>query len=648
MKKNSESRPVSCSQCTKSFRYIDDLKKHFDAKHARSIFTTTTNQTYFFKKQTAVIQDEKIRAEKTSSIINNSFCWSQLSEHVKPIIRSDTDSIVGHMGFATSTHIKSSSLNNMSSTVVQKQAKTEQHVTNSEKAISSRRQCSEKLETTHSHSDHFIKNNSASFLSTTNVSSNHLGDQMTLVREQMNSSEISTSHPNKLRSGWDCKKKCRSHNDDVSRSIEKDVRATLFNDVNPSSGLKNPIAVAQNRINTTDDMTTTAKASFSCSQCSKKFKVEADCDRHSIAKHGQPILSTTTKLPSLSYNQTTMVQAQTKRAEWTSNSINKSIPCSQCTKKFGLIADVKKHFDAKHTQSISSTTTHQASFVTDQTVLMQNKKKTAEHTTDLVHNLLSYSTCSEKVEPAASRDTHSAASQAESLVPTTTIWSRPLTWKTTTLTNQTQSTEHMTNSGRISFQCLQCPELFASVIARDIHFNAKHPESNLASSTKLSNALDSESTMTKDQTNTTMRMIDSVKTFSCWKCSKKFKSAGGRFEHFINQHATSIRSKIIELSSIASSRIEVVQDQIGSEKTTSNPGKKLFGCWECVKKFKSDGSLIDHYFGNHASFVSTTDIDPSGILQNRMAMAQERLASIISMSNTLVRLGILCLNYQIF
>jgi uncharacterized protein YlaI len=133
--------------------------------------------------------------------------------------------------------------------------------------------------------------------------------------------------------------------------------------------------------------------------------------------------------------------------------------------------------------------------------------------------------------------------------------------------------------------------------------------------------------MTKDRTKAMPHINNSIKTFSCWKCTKKFEFAEQRVNHFINEHAAPIRSKIIELSINATDDNAVVKNQINDAKTTMNYMKPSFSCLECTKKLESDGGLISHFIDKHAKFILFMETDPSNILQNQITMAQERLAT---------------------
>jgi hypothetical protein len=328
--------------------------------------------------------------------------------------------------------------------------------------------------------------------------------------------------------------------------------------------------------------------------------------------------------------------------------ISKSILCPRCIKKFRVAADLEKHFHAKHPQSVYFSTINQASSTISQTALAQTKKKTEEYPTYLPHNLVSSLNPTENFGSTISRNIYSNVNHAQSTIFETITSSSPgFNCKMTGPFNQTKCTERkgekarllysqvlrsysqvlpsygslafpplterMTHIVSMSSQSSQYSKLSGSTITHDNHLNIKHAESNLYTNTDRLNVIDNQPMMTKDQIKTTAHTKDHVEKICCWKCTRNFKTTSDRLKHFIHKHATSVRSKILELSTPVPSSVAVVENVL-SNATTGNSTKKIL----------SDENLIDHFVEKHAHSILSTDIDPSSILQDQIVMAQER------------------------
>ncbi|UJR30021.1 hypothetical protein I4U23_017566 [Adineta vaga] len=104
------------------------------------------------------------------------------------------------------------------------------------------------------------------------------------------------------------------------------------------------------------------------------------------------------------------------------------------------------------------------------------------------------------------------------------------------------------------------------------------------------------------------------KPFSCWQCTKKFESVGGRLNHFINKHATLFQYKATLAKQLYNPNIKI----------TTNSHKQCYCCWNCSKTFECFPTVLSHFVSKHAVSLLRSEHDPSSLLENEIFKAQEK------------------------
>ncbi len=161
----------------------------------------------------------------------------------------------------------------------------------------------------------------------------------------------------------------------------------------------------------------------------------------------------------------------------------------------------------------------------------------------------------------------------------------------------------------------------------DSHANTKQTESYLPANAKSSSFQDYQSTTRKGYTNTIQHTRAPLRTFSCWQCSLECKNRYIRIGHFIRCHSASFLPNTNASSSLVHNDAVTAKEQIHTSEVFIDHLSKFSKCWECGRKYTSRNELIFHFVITHDRSILNARLDPSGILKDRIAMAQEWMAT---------------------
>jgi hypothetical protein len=235
--------------------------------------------------------------------------------------------------------------------------------------------------------------------------------------------------------------------------------------------------------------------------------------------------------------------------------------------------------------------------------------------------------CLRKFESADARKDHQRIRHAKFYIPTTSSRANPVNNKVKTILRREKGTEQISISISLLFHYSQCSEVSNSDASGDSHANTKQTESHLPANAKPSSFHDHQSTTGKDYTNTIQRTRARVRTFSCWQCSLECKNRYLRIDHFIRCHSASFLPNTNASSSLVHNDTVTAKEQIHTSEVFIGHLNKFSNCWECGRKFISRNDLIFHFVVTHDRSILNARHDPSGILKDRIAMAQEWMAT---------------------
>lgn len=342
-------------------------------------------------------------------------------------------------------------------------------------------------------------------------------------------------------------------------------------------------------IKTTKDLSDPIQR-FACWQCRRKFASANIRLDHFLRKHAIPLRS---KMLELSYhgsNHRKVAQMLTDNAERPIPSAKRLLRCWQCvTKKFHSERRFLSHFASKHCSSILSTDTDPSSYLENQLILAEKHMNIVQDETILKTTSFSSAEDSENFGLRSDRDQHHEARHGQ-----------------LNIEEQTEMEERANIPKSLSSDHFHCEVKFPS---------AGQDQSDLI-------AMNSNY---KSMASITRRTSDPLTVFSCWECSKEFKTAHGRRTHYINHHIASILSLSDLLSNNAAKGICSEQGTRHDTTLSSALVIKQYRCWSCTKRFKLQQSLIAHFIEKHANFILFTTIDAIDILKNEIIKAKQQI-----------------------
>ena len=562
-------RLLSCSQCTKKFQSIADIKQHFDTEHTASPTndapTITTDSADVVIDQATLIRVWEADKDPTDNL-------TQRSSLPQP--HSDKD--------RTSHRTASSEAAVKPATMV-----TKRHV-----RIYPCSKCSKGYNSSRDRLQHFIKTHSESFLPTTRPPHGSL---------------------NESRTCWICSKEFKSSDGQITHFIDKHAQVILRIDGDPSSLLQTHIRIAQEKMESAKSKDSLAGKLLSCSKCTTKFKCQADLQSHIATKHSSA------SAQQFSSQKQTAAQEKTATVPNQSNSVNK-LPYSskiiessrsftisndkppltrlktehKPSQEFGSATDSDMDIIAKSTQSILSASTLSSSPHTLPADMGQEQMKIGETRDNFTDALLSRSQCTEKFQSVSDIEQHDDTEDVKRITcDTPTI----IASNADLILDQGQITHNEMADGNSSHHSsLLQPHSEKSRSAYSVDSNSREKHSY----TPPCIVAFPESAVNEP----TIVVTDQIKTFPCSRCSKKYKSARDRLDHFIKTHSESFRPM---------------------PRSTERAFIDSRTCWECKKVFKSSDSQISHFIDKHAQAILLTQGDPSSLLQTKISMAQEKL-----------------------
>ena len=469
--------------------------------------------------------------------------------------------------------------------------------------------CTKKYKSARDRLDHFIKTHADAFLPAAR-------DAQVPVIES--------------RSCWCCEKKFKSPGSQISHFIDKHAQTIVNIAGDPSDVLQNHIKIAQQRMEAAKLKVTGVGISLSCSHCIMKFKSQAALNIHFQMKHSK----SSTELFSSQGGTATPSKPVT-------------IQCGAATAAHPKSAHVPDYHVSLHYETLVEETQHES--------------KAHGYTSDDAEKRQPDSAVSQACEPAIYSETEHGVTSTQPLHSTVNVFSTSSHNPIDMVREQTRIKETRDKYADQLLFCSQCTKKFQSIAHIKQHFDREHTSSTSSSASatterekhqlmdqalftqadsmiqsrpenigprscpsqpcleKSTSATTNERHFIRKHTdptscfiptskvtvNKSMTVIKDVgKTFPCTRCTKKYKSARDRLDHFNKTHADAF------LPAARDIQVPVIESR---------------SCWCCEKKFKSPGSQISHFIDKHAQAIVNIAGDPSDVLQNHIKIAQQRM-----------------------
>ncbi|CAF1320431.1 unnamed protein product [Didymodactylos carnosus] len=378
-----------------------------------------------------------------------------------------------------------------------------------------------------------------------------------------------------------------------------------------------------------------------CSQCNRKFQSTGKFMKHIYAKHSQSIFGKATpELKPLPDRLTCSKKEQFKTVQHINNnkqmnnSVNSLFESFNCAEIFQVPTVNNTNLEAEHVQyAIKESNDHIETFSCWQcTREFQSadvraghffrkrptnfRSKILELSADLKKSFRCWQSIKQRFRSEKSFLSHFISKHITFILSTNTDPSSLLDSQLTLLQELIPSIDRSQYSERLELQCQVNEE------------EEKTDEFVSISKSPLSDYCHEGSDSTTTQSNSiftagiTQHPSDLTSMFSCWQCSKKFKTDVDRLKHFIYCHFLSI----VSISNIRSGYTDNSTDRILNGAAVSNTSiTKQFRCSSCTQKFQSDQRFLFHFVDKHANFILSANTDPTDYLNTEIIKAKQQI-----------------------
>lgn len=489
--------------------------------------------------------------------------------------------------------------------------KTKEHVTDFPQNLISCSKCSKKFGSTTSRDMHFNVKHVESNLSTNTESKSSLNSQSTMVKDKSTNvikyATVDTGAPLYY---WQCSKMFESPSARITNFNAKYTESNLSTNTEPANFFNSRSTMIIDEAKTIVH-TQIPVGTVPCSECCRKFKNTRNRFQHFIDMHTTSVHSEIKDSSIYVDGRNATVRDEISNGKTTTNFTKQSFDCWECTKKFEVKSHFISHFIDTHILNvIQITDTASPSFPENPQAILKECRKIVENTSTSTKALLDCSSYTNQAHSSCSTETRLVVDEEQSKLAQATV---------TSIRVPFVPSEHQVGLELIAYR--------EPVIVKT------HPEASNTGNNSNINA--------QKQIKITQHRNELVHMFSCWKCSKKFKTVHKRLDHFLKNHSESFLPMVNALSSHSHDQTTMIGKQTCKSNVSINPLDKSCSCWICGENFKSHEAQVSHFIGVHAEAILLNDADPSSTLKKQIAKAQERI-DVVKTTTIAVKASLRC------